>query len=85
MLRNSAHEKSRALFLCPRVGLPDIGQAQEIIYAGVVQLGESDQSWGRDVVFTGLVFGISGLGHIQQFRNFRLCHVAVFAQAFQVF
>lgn len=52
--------------------------AEEVVDTGVVEACEFDKNSGRNVVFAGFIFGITGLGHSEHFCNLGLVEITVF-------
>ena len=65
------------------VGVSDITDTQNVIHAGLVKPGQPDQDLGGDIVLSGFIFGIAGLGHPQIPGNLRLIEIRVLPQITQ--
>ena len=57
-----------------------VGSAKYIVGGGAVKVSKPDQNMGGNVVFSGFIFGVSGLGHAKHLCNFPLRKVSVFTQ-----
>ena len=66
--------------LRPGVGLPHIGQAQEIVHAGVKILRQRGENMDGHVQSTQLIIGIGRLVDVQQLRHVLLRQVPVLPQ-----
>lgn len=61
------------------VGLHLVGEAQKVVYAGVIVLAEFDEHFRRDVPVTELIMRIASLGTMQVVSKNLLLQIAVFA------
>ena len=62
-----------------------IGAAKEIICSGLVKVRKLEKNGGGDIIFSGFVFGITGLGHSQKLRHLLLCKIPIFPQISDAF
>lgn len=60
-----------------------ICQAENIIYAGFVNLCKLDKHFGGNIIFAGFIFGIASLRHPKESCKLNLIQVCVLAQIFQ--
>ena len=70
----------RPLHFLARIGCADVAEAKNIVHTGAIKPREFDQHLGRNVVFPGLVFGITRLGHAQIVRHLGLVKIRVLPQ-----
>ena len=73
---------SGLIFVCAGTGIAGgvICLAEEVVDAGVVEIGQGDEDGRGDIALAGLVFGVTGLGHVQDFGDLCLIQVPVFPQ-----
>ena len=57
-----------------------IYSAKEIIRSCFVEISKFEQNSGGNIVFTGFIFGITGLGHSQHLGNLLLGQIMIFPQ-----
>lgn len=75
---------SVSVFLCPGVRLPDVGQTQEVVDAGVIEKCQLLECVDWNIQIAQLIIGIGCLMNLQDFGHFRLRQVFIFPQSSQM-
>ena len=65
------------------IGLGAVGQAQEVVNAGLIKARQGDQSAAGDIERAAFVTGIGGLRDVKQFRQTPLRQIPVLPQISQ--